>query len=326
MVNDYLDDEDSLWNSLPFCPGACVIKFFPRDNESLDDESAEDEAANSGVFPAAGFMEDSSSAGSVPAAGSLSFPCYVSVALFTAKIERHCSWLARKLVSSNFFPGDNESLDDDSEEDEAANSGVFPAAGFMQESSSAGSVSAAGPDQSEQPDIEEMWQLWKRSLSFPCYVSVALFTAKTNSSVKSLNIRNATLKCLIFLTDDNLNLLPTFHNLTHLYVYNVTDEFNCTSQVLFDILRKTPKLKVLHIPTMVHDYLDDEDSLWNSLPFCPGACVIKFFPGDNESTDDESDEDEAANSEVLPAAGFTQESSSAGSDTAASPDRSEQPQ
>ncbi|KAK2434534.1 F-box/LRR-repeat protein [Trifolium repens] len=174
------------------------------------------------------------------------------------------------------------------------------------------------------------------------------------SSVKSLNIRNATLKCLIFLTDDNLNLLPTFHNLTHLYVYNVTDEFNCTSQVLFDILRKTPKLKVLHIPTMVHDYLDDEDSLWNSLPFweiqlfcCsylsanvekvayirdelqsvgPGACVIKFFPGDNESTDDESDEDEAANSEVLPAAGFTQESSSAGSDTAASPDRSEQPQ
>jgi hypothetical protein len=31
----------------------------------------------------------------------------------------------------------------------------------MQESSSAGSVSAAGPDQSEQPDIEEMWQLWK---------------------------------------------------------------------------------------------------------------------------------------------------------------------
>jgi hypothetical protein len=32
----------------------------------------------------------------------------------------------------------------------------------MEDSSSAGSVPAAGPDQSEQPDIEEMrWQLWK---------------------------------------------------------------------------------------------------------------------------------------------------------------------
>ncbi|WJX50790.1 hypothetical protein P8452_37045 [Trifolium repens] len=165
MVHDYLDDEDSLWNSLPFCPGACVIKFFSGDNESLDDESDEDEAANSGVFPAAGFMEDSSSAGSVPAAGSLSFPCYVSVALFTAKTNSYLSANVEKVAYIRdelqsvgpgacvikFFPGDNESTDDESDEDEAANSEVLPAAGFTQESSSAGSDTAASPDRSEQP-------------------------------------------------------------------------------------------------------------------------------------------------------------------------------
>ncbi|KAK2434541.1 F-box/LRR-repeat protein [Trifolium repens] len=207
------------------------------------------------------------------------------------------------------------------------------------------------------------------------------------SSVKSLNISNETLECLTCLTNENLNLLPTFHNLTHLYVYNATGEITCTRETLLYILRKTPKLKVLHIPTMVNDYLDDEDSLWNSLPFClksslnqlcildffgdedeiefvelflknapflgeiqlfccsyllanvekvayirdelqsvgPGACVIKFFPRDNESLDDESAEDEAANSGVFPAAGFMEDSSSAGSVPAAGQDQSEQP-
>ncbi|GAU44450.1 hypothetical protein TSUD_93040 [Trifolium subterraneum] len=53
-----------------------------------------------------------------------------------------------------------EYSDDESSEDEAANSGVLPAAGFMQESSSAGSVSAVSPDRSGQPDIEEMRKLW----------------------------------------------------------------------------------------------------------------------------------------------------------------------
>ncbi|KAK2434539.1 FBD-associated F-box protein [Trifolium repens] len=221
------------------------------------------------------------------------------------------------------------------------------------------------------------------------------------SSVKSLNLSNETLECLNYHTRDYLNLLPTFHNLTHLYVYNATGEITCTRETLLYILRKTPKLKVLHIPTMVDEYLDGEDSLWNSLPcslksslnqlcilyfygdedeiefvrlvlknapflgeiqlFCcsyllanvekvayirdelqsvgPEACVIKFLvnllsflslffsccPGDNESLDDDSEEDEAANSGVFPAAGFMQESSSAGSVSAAGPDQSEQP-
>ncbi|KAK2448672.1 F-box/RNI superfamily protein [Trifolium repens] len=209
------------------------------------------------------------------------------------------------------------------------------------------------------------------------------------SNIKSLNISNDTLECLIPRTEDYLNLLPTFHNLTHLYVH-VTNELTSTSRVLPNILRKTPKLEVLHIPTVVSEYLDGEDLLLNSLPcclksslnqlcvlyfsgdedeiefvrlflknapflgeiqlFCAGslldnmeekvadiqdqlrfvgseACVIKLFPSntesyDDESSDDESDDDQAANSGVFPAAGFMQESSSAGS--AASPNRSEQ--
>ncbi|KAK2434537.1 FBD-associated F-box protein [Trifolium repens] len=157
------------------------------------------------------------------------------------------------------------------------------------------------------------------------------------SSVKSLNLSNETLECLNYHTRDYLNLLPTFHNLTHLYVYNATGEITCTRETLLYILRKTPKLKVLHIPTMVDEYLDGEDSLWNSLPCSLKSslnqlCILYFYgdedeidPGDNESLDDDSEEDEAANSGVFPAAGFMQESSSAGSVSAAGPDQSEQP-
>ncbi|WJX27826.1 hypothetical protein P8452_16607 [Trifolium repens] len=134
--------------------------------------------------------------------------------------------------------------------------------------------------------------------------NVAVFTAKTGiahgCSVKSLNITNETLECLLHHTEGYLNLLPTFHNLTHLYVCNYTDEFTdetdefkTTCGVLPDILQKTPKLEVLHIPTVVHEYLDGL-----------GACVVKFFPSDYEPPDDESDEDEAANSELFPAAGI----------------------
>ncbi|GAU51146.1 hypothetical protein TSUD_411930 [Trifolium subterraneum] len=201
------------------------------------------------------------------------------------------------------------------------------------------------------------------------YVAYCIFELLSGlSSVKSLDITNETLECLFFHKED-LDLLPTFHNLTHLYVYNVTDEFTTTSGFLPDILRTTPKLEVLHIPTVALEYLDGEDSLLNSLPCClksslnrlcilnylgedveiefvrlflknaaflreirlfcgrsllanvekvaniqdqlqsvrPGACVIEFFPRDNESPDDESDDesdaDEAANSGVFPAAG-----------------------
>ncbi|WJX27825.1 hypothetical protein P8452_16606 [Trifolium repens] len=139
----------------------------------------------------------------------------------------------------------------------------------------------------------------------PCYVSVAVFTAKTGiahgCNIKSLNISNDTLEFLVHHTEDYLNLLPTFHNLTHLYVH-VTGELTTTSRVLPNILRKTPKLEVLHIPTVVREYLDGSE-----------ACAIKLFPSntesyddesfDDESSDDESDDDEAANSGVFPAAG-----------------------
>ncbi|PNX96759.1 hypothetical protein L195_g019972 [Trifolium pratense] len=120
------------------------------------------------------------------------------------------------------------------------------------------------------------------------------------------------------------------------------------SGVLPDILRKTPKLEVLYIPTVVREYLDGEDSeiqlanvekvadiqdqlqsvgLGTYVEACCGLghsrIIIFNSPSDYESPDDESDEDEGANSGVFPGAGFMQESSSAGS--AASPNRFEQP-
>ncbi|KAK2394955.1 F-box/LRR-repeat protein [Trifolium repens] len=103
------------------------------------------------------------------------------------------------------------------------------------------------------------------------------------SNVKSLNITNDTLENLIHDTEDYLNLLPTFHNLTHLYVYN---DSTATSKVLPNILRKTPKLEVLHVPTVVREYLDGEDSLLNSLPCCLKSslnqlCVL-YFSGDED--------------------------------------------
>ncbi|KAK2448678.1 F-box/RNI superfamily protein [Trifolium repens] len=189
------------------------------------------------------------------------------------------------------------------------------------------------------------------------YVAHCIFELLSGlSSVKSLNITNETLECLLHHTEGYLNPLPTFHNLTHLYVYNYTDEFTeetdefkTTCEVLPDILRKTPKLEVLHIPTVLKSsllgfFLKNAPVLGEIQLFCgryflanlekvadiknqlqsvgPGACVVKFFPSDYEPLDDESDEDKAANSGVFPAAGFMPEASSAGS--AVSPNRYEQ--
>ncbi|GAU44449.1 hypothetical protein TSUD_93030 [Trifolium subterraneum] len=85
------------------------------------------------------------------------------------------------------------------------------------------------------------------------------------SSVKSLKIWNNTLECLSH-AKDTLHLLPSFHNLTHLYVLSGSPE--STNGVLLDILRKTPKLEVLTIPGVVLNYPDGEDLILNSVPYC----------------------------------------------------------
>ncbi|XP_045788788.1 putative F-box/FBD/LRR-repeat protein At1g66290 isoform X2 [Trifolium pratense] len=119
------------------------------------------------------------------------------------------------------------------------------------------------------------------------YVAHCIFELLSGlNNVKSLDITNDTLECLIDRTEVDLNLLPTFHNLTHLYVYNFTDESTATSGVLPDILRKTPKLEVLYFPTVVREYLDGEDSLLNSLPCCLKSSLkrlhILYFFGDED--------------------------------------------
>lgn len=99
------------------------------------------------------------------------------------------------------------------------------------------------------------------------------------SSVKSLELYNNILESLHH-TKDTLHLLPTFYNLTDLYVGSVSQEN--TSAMLMDILRKTPKLDDLTIPGVVLNYLDGEDLMLNSVPCCfksslSRLCILNFY-------------------------------------------------
>ncbi|KAK2458218.1 hypothetical protein QL285_005403 [Trifolium repens] len=104
------------------------------------------------------------------------------------------------------------------------------------------------------------------------------------SSVKSLKIFNNSLECLSH-AKDTLHLLPSFHNLTHLCVYSWSPEK--TNGVLLDILQKTPKLEVLTIPGAVLNYLDGEDVILNSVPYCFKSSlnrlsILNFYGDDYE--------------------------------------------
>ncbi|XP_057421332.1 F-box/LRR-repeat protein At4g14096-like [Lotus japonicus] len=81
-------------------------------------------------------------------------------------------------------------------------------------------------------------------------------------SIKSLRLSNDTLQCLL-LAKYTRHLLPMFNNLTHLHVDLGASEF--TSEALMNILQKTPKLEVLHIPLIC---LDAQDWILNSVPCC----------------------------------------------------------
>ncbi|XP_024636441.1 putative F-box protein At1g58310 [Medicago truncatula] len=104
------------------------------------------------------------------------------------------------------------------------------------------------------------------------------------SNVKSLKLSAATLQCF-YPRKDTLNLLSTFYNLTHLGVFSSHPEN--TSEVLMDILRKTPKLEVLEIPGVVHNYLGGEDLMLNSVPCCFKSslnrlCIFNFYGDEYE--------------------------------------------
>lgn len=101
------------------------------------------------------------------------------------------------------------------------------------------------------------------------------------SSVKSLQLSNDTLECLIY-AKDTLHLLPSFHNLTHLTV--LPCHCDATYGVLMDFLPKTPILEALHIPDVVHNYVDGEDLILNLVPSCVKSSLklltISYFNGD----------------------------------------------
>ncbi|XP_057450477.1 F-box/LRR-repeat protein At4g14103-like [Lotus japonicus] len=86
-------------------------------------------------------------------------------------------------------------------------------------------------------------------------------------SIKSLRLSNDTLQCLSY-EKYTLHLLPLFNNLTRLHVDSGTWEF--TNEALMDILQKTPKLEVLHIPMGFDPQIcmDGEDWILNSVPCC----------------------------------------------------------
>ncbi|XP_027348174.1 F-box/LRR-repeat protein At3g26922-like [Abrus precatorius] len=103
-------------------------------------------------------------------------------------------------------------------------------------------------------------------------------------NVKHLKLSNNTLECLSC-AKNILHLLPSFHNLTHLDVLlGASEDF--TSEVVMDILQKSPKLETLDIPLGFDpDFvLDGEDSIFNSVPFCFKYClklfIISSFDGD----------------------------------------------
>ncbi|GAU44448.1 hypothetical protein TSUD_93020 [Trifolium subterraneum] len=115
-------------------------------------------------------------------------------------------------------------------------------------------------------------------------------------SVKSLKIYNNTLECLSH-AKGTLHLIPSFHNLTHLYVYSSSPE--STNGVLLDILRKTPNLEVLTIPGVIHCSRHFSSAMEKLTDVCNQLedvglerCVIKFLYSYYESSDDEDDEDE----------------------------------
>lgn len=93
-------------------------------------------------------------------------------------------------------------------------------------------------------------------------------------NVKSLTLYNNTLECLSH-TKDTLHLLSKFYNLTHLDVFSFRPEN--TDEVLMDILLKTPKLEVLEIPGVVHNYLVGDNLRLNSVPCCFKSSLNQLF-------------------------------------------------
>ncbi|WJX44677.1 hypothetical protein P8452_31626 [Trifolium repens] len=94
--------------------------------------------------------------------------------------------------------------------------------------------------------------------------------------VKSLTLSNFTLQCLNY-AKDTFCLLPSFHNLTHLDVFLASTFL--TSEVLADILHKTPKLKVLHISKGYYlFFFDVEGWTTNSLPYCRRVYEVLRLP------------------------------------------------
>ncbi|XP_057458374.1 F-box/LRR-repeat protein At4g14103-like isoform X2 [Lotus japonicus] len=86
-------------------------------------------------------------------------------------------------------------------------------------------------------------------------------------SIKSLRLSTDTLESLSY-AKNTLHLLPLFDNLTHLVVD--LGNFESTNEALMEILQKTPKLEVLHIPMGFDPQicLDGEDWRLNSVPCC----------------------------------------------------------
>ncbi|WJX50789.1 hypothetical protein P8452_37044 [Trifolium repens] len=114
------------------------------------------------------------------------------------------------------------------------------------------------------------------SHSFNCIFNLINHGRYNLIAVKSLTLSNFTLQCLNY-AKDTFCLLPSFHNLTHLDVFLASTFL--TSEVLADILRKTPKLKVLHISKGYYlFFFDVEGWTTNSLPYCRRVYEVLRLP------------------------------------------------
>ncbi|KEH21892.1 F-box/RNI/FBD-like domain protein [Medicago truncatula] len=87
------------------------------------------------------------------------------------------------------------------------------------------------------------------------------------SSVKSLKLSEDFLQCLKF-SEDTIQLLPSFQNLTLLFLRANT----FTSEVVMDILLKTPNLKALHFHVGSVSFIHLEDD-W---PLLSVPCCFKY--------------------------------------------------
>ncbi|RHN64840.1 putative FBD domain-containing protein [Medicago truncatula] len=100
-------------------------------------------------------------------------------------------------------------------------------------------------------------------------------------SVKSLKLTNNTIERFSYPRNCG-HLLPSFNNLTKLDM--ILGYFYVSCELLVDILRKTPKLEVLHISKGDCTALDNEDLTSDSLPCCIKSslklCSFSDFDGD----------------------------------------------